>query len=361
MSSEWPGVGIASICSPSISNDESTTGRSSSSSCSTWSAWACVRSTASGRSPCCATNCSSGVERRSGVDENRRSAALVADDVGVREPLGMHALADQHGARLPRQSCSGRAHARPHESHDDDRQGEVEQASRPRRGSGRDARLLVRGAAPAAPERQARHRRPDDREEAARAAVHVDAEAVGQARRPGTRRAEGRPRGSRARGAHPQGGARRAARRADGAGPAARGAAAEADRGPEDAAGEGRVLPHAEGSDQGAVLGRRGAGADRRGGDRHRRGDGRRRTRDPARRRTRPSRCRRAQRRSRSSRRPGALEDFTSSGDDIDRELAAISAGTAVDDDLARLKAELDPGSTPAPLEAGEEKKELET
>ena len=55
------------------------------------------------------------------------------------------------------------------------------------------------------------------------------------------------------------------------------------DRGREDAAGEGRVVPDAEGSDQGAVLGRRGAGADRRGRDRDRRGDGRRRPRDPAR------------------------------------------------------------------------------
>src|SRR6476659_2708817 len=57
----------------------------------------------------------------------------------------------------------------------------------------------------------------------------------------------------------------------------------------------------------------------------------------------------------------GALEDFTATGDDIDRELAAISAGTQVDDDLARLKAELGAGAAPAPLEAGEEKKELET
>jgi len=57
----------------------------------------------------------------------------------------------------------------------------------------------------------------------------------------------------------------------------------------------------------------------------------------------------------------GALEDFTSTGDDIDRELAAISAGTQVDDDLARLKAELGAGTAAAPLESGEEKKELET
>ena len=36
-------------------------------------------------------------ERRARVDENGRAAALVADDVGVREVPGMHASADQHG------------------------------------------------------------------------------------------------------------------------------------------------------------------------------------------------------------------------------------------------------------------------
>jgi phage shock protein A len=57
----------------------------------------------------------------------------------------------------------------------------------------------------------------------------------------------------------------------------------------------------------------------------------------------------------------GALEDFTATGDDIDRELAAISAGTQVDDELAKMKAELGAGTEPAALDAGEEKKELET
>ena len=37
----------------------------------------------------------------------------------------------------------------------------------------------------------------------------------------------------------------------------------------------------------------------------------------------------------------GALEDFTSTGDDIDRELAQISQSGQVDDELAKLKAEL--------------------
>ena len=48
----------------------------------------------------------------------------------------------------------------------------------------------------------------------------------------------------------------------------------------------------------------------------------------------------------------GALDDFTAQGDDIDRQLAALSQGSQVDDELAKMKAEL--GS-------GEEKKELET
>jgi len=37
----------------------------------------------------------------------------------------------------------------------------------------------------------------------------------------------------------------------------------------------------------------------------------------------------------------GSLEDYTSSGDDIDRQLAAISQGGQVDDELAKMKAEL--------------------
>jgi len=57
----------------------------------------------------------------------------------------------------------------------------------------------------------------------------------------------------------------------------------------------------------------------------------------------------------------GALQDYTSQGDDIDRQLAAISQGGKVDDDLARLKAELGQGDAPAELPATEEKKELET
>ena len=46
----------------------------------------------------------------------------------------------------------------------------------------------------------------------------------------------------------------------------------------------------------------------------------------------------------------GTLDDLTSSSDALDRELSQLSAGKQVDDDLARLRAELGPG---------EEKKEL--
>jgi phage shock protein A len=41
----------------------------------------------------------------------------------------------------------------------------------------------------------------------------------------------------------------------------------------------------------------------------------------------------------------GSLEDFTSGGDDIDRQLAEISQGSQVDDELAKMKAELGKGS----------------
>ena len=43
----------------------------------------------------------------------------------------------------------------------------------------------------------------------------------------------------------------------------------------------------------------------------------------------------------------GSLEDFTSSGDDIDRQLAEISQGSQVDDELAKMKAELGKGEDP--------------
>jgi len=52
----------------------------------------------------------------------------------------------------------------------------------------------------------------------------------------------------------------------------------------------------------------------------------------------------------------GALTDLTSSGDDINRQLAQISQGGQVDDELAKMKAELGGGSAPKAIE-GEEAK----
>ena len=53
----------------------------------------------------------------------------------------------------------------------------------------------------------------------------------------------------------------------------------------------------------------------------------------------------------------GALEDFTSSGDDIDRQLSQISQSTQVDDELAKMKAELGTREPPKELAGGEEEK----
>ena len=49
----------------------------------------------------------------------------------------------------------------------------------------------------------------------------------------------------------------------------------------------------------------------------------------------------------------GALEDHTGGGDDIDRQLAAIAQTTQVDDELAKMKAELDAGSENKQIEEG--------
>ena len=54
----------------------------------------------------------------------------------------------------------------------------------------------------------------------------------------------------------------------------------------------------------------------------------------------------------------GALEDVTSQGDDLDRQLAQISQGSQVDDELAKMKAELGQGggqaADPPALGAGQ-------
>ena len=47
----------------------------------------------------------------------------------------------------------------------------------------------------------------------------------------------------------------------------------------------------------------------------------------------------------------GTLDDFTSSSDALDRELSQISSGKQVDDDLARLQAELGSGEPKQELE----------
>jgi phage shock protein A len=60
----------------------------------------------------------------------------------------------------------------------------------------------------------------------------------------------------------------------------------------------------------------------------------------------------------------GAFDDqlsLTAGQDDIDRQLHELSSTSAVDDDLARLRAELGQGSTPQPsLEAGDQTKSEE-
>jgi phage shock protein A len=47
----------------------------------------------------------------------------------------------------------------------------------------------------------------------------------------------------------------------------------------------------------------------------------------------------------------GSLDDLTSSNDDIDRQLAEISQGSQVDDELAKMKAELGKGDAPKEIE----------
>jgi phage shock protein A len=47
----------------------------------------------------------------------------------------------------------------------------------------------------------------------------------------------------------------------------------------------------------------------------------------------------------------GALEDFTSDKTDLDRQLTAIASQSQVDDELAKMKSELGPGSSEPPKE----------
>src|SRR5262249_62357197 len=47
------------------------------------------------------------LERRTGVDEHGGSALLVRDDIGVRQPVRMHAPSDEHDGTLPTHLRSG--------------------------------------------------------------------------------------------------------------------------------------------------------------------------------------------------------------------------------------------------------------
>ena len=113
-----------------------------------------------------------------------------------------------------------------------------------------------------------------------------------------------------------------------------------------EAARQDRSLPHQEGGHQGAVLRRRRAGADFRSGHRGGRADGRRRLRDAARGgqdRKHEGPCQRRHR----AEAAGTFDDITALGsgeDDIDRQLKQLSSTSAVDDDLAKLKAEVGAG-----------------
>jgi phage shock protein A len=49
----------------------------------------------------------------------------------------------------------------------------------------------------------------------------------------------------------------------------------------------------------------------------------------------------------------GALEDYTATGDDIDRQLAELTQGSQVDDELAKMKAELGQGTEKKQLGGG--------
>jgi phage shock protein A len=53
----------------------------------------------------------------------------------------------------------------------------------------------------------------------------------------------------------------------------------------------------------------------------------------------------------------GTFDDLTALGsgdDDIDRQLKELSSSSAVDDDLAKMKAELGSGAPPQQIEGGE-------
>src|SRR3954463_9638068 len=172
---------------------------------------------------------------------------------------------------LPPRIATRRANGRSDGTNDDDHQGEVLEAAQPGGEALRDTRLLVRAAARAAPEREAGRCRRGHGQEAAAVADSEPRTERRQARFAGPPGCLAGTRGSRPPGARTQvrgSAAAPGARRAD---QAARGAAGDARRERATALGTSRSIPLRKGSDQGAVLGRRGAGANRRGCDRDRR------------------------------------------------------------------------------------------
>ena len=177
----------------------------SSSSCTTWSGCECVRRIAAGVAP---QRLDRGEERRdvgARVDEDAPCRPLVGDHERVREPVGMHAPLDQHGARLTGDPRRGGRMA-----------GLMSRASLIVKS--KFSKLLNRAENPtetldysyeqklaAAPERQARRRRRRHREEAARAPDRRARAERRQARDAGAPGARREPRGSRAAGARAQG------------------------------------------------------------------------------------------------------------------------------------------------------------
>ncbi len=228
--------------------------------------------------------------------------------------------------------------------------GEGEQGARPGREPGRDARLQLPAPAGDAAEGQARRGRGGHRQEAAAACRPTSS-------RQSVVKLDGQARQAMAAGREDL--ARTALERKmlvqeqlqglDQQIAGARGAAAAAGRPAAGDVREGRGLPHPEGGHQGAVLGGRGPGADRRGDDRpvqravgHRRRDRARAGQDRA--------AAGAGVRGRGAgrdRRAGRPE-LRRASSDLDRQIAALSADTQVESEMAKAsKAEVArPGGT---------------
>src|SRR2546421_1422932 len=219
---------------------------------SVWVGSRCVTLT-----PCRSTASCSG---SSGAPESTKTAVPPGSSptrYAFESQLGCMLRSTITAARLTRRTATRRADGRVARTDDDSDQGEVLEAPEPSREAFRDARLLVRAAAGAAPEREARRRGRRYGEETARASNPAARAERRQARHAGTAGPRRRPRGSCARGAGAKVRGPAAAagpRRSD---QGARGAAGEARRQRAATVGARRVVPLREGSDQGAVLRRR--------------------------------------------------------------------------------------------------------